>query len=494
MATSSSTDKQTLSLPNIFSNNMVLQRDQALPIWGWSIPGSEVTLEISDQKKSTKTNENGRWEITLNPLKTNSAGIKMTVSTNADKIILENILVGEVWLCSGQSNMEFALTESNSGKEEISNIKNPQIRIISIAPKTSSSPLRDFPGEWVPLTKETAPNFSAIAYFYSEKLHKALNVPIGLINSSFGNTRIEPWISNQSIQKISKLKKSTTIPAAHIDYKNLFKQSEKWLARAVRTIAAGKFPKRLPLSRFNQLGRGYQPAALYNAMIHPIVPFGIRGVIWYQGEANITDGALYEQKMKALINGWRNSWDQGALPFYYVQLAPYKDFSGEYLGSLWESQFNILKSVRNTGMVVTTDIGNLNDIHPKNKKDVGHRLALWALAKTYGVKNLNYSGPLYKKHEIKGNQIIVHFDHASDGLSVGTDKEVQDVYIQAKGDSTPFIKAHTKIKDNTLIISHPDIKEPKAARMGWNKNAQPNLKNAAELPASPFRTDTETIH
>jgi len=483
----------SLRCPSLFSSNMVLQRDKQVPLWGWAAPGAKVIVQFANQKKSATVAKNGRWDLSLDSLTASTQNRNLTISAGKEKLTFGNVLVGEVWVASGQSNMEWKLPGSTMTPEQMKSLNEPMIRMITVPKVTSPAPMSDVNASWVLLDAKSAPGASAVASYFAMKLRQELNVPIGVISTSWGGTRIEPWTPAEGFDPIPELKQlAAGIRAMNPDPAKQRQENrshvdavKSWLATAEADIAAGRTPVAVPLHKGPKVGNR-TPGVLYNAMIHPFVGSAIRGAIWYQGESNMGEGLLYEKKMQALIRGWRSVWGLGDFPFYHVQLAPYGKYSGEKLGGIWEAQYHSIQSIKNTGMAVTTDIGNLKNIHPKNKIDVGNRLAFWALAKDYG-KKIPYSGPLYKGYAIKGNKVIISFDHAETGLSF-KGKEITDVFIKGQGDSA-FVKAQPTIDGSTLVVTHPEGKKPLHVRMGWNPNAQPNLINKHGLPATPFRTD-----
>ncbi len=483
---------ESLRCPSLFSDNMVLQCGKKVPLWGWATPGATVTVQFAGQNKSTTVAKNGRWDVSLDKLTASAENKNLTITAGTEKLVLANVLVGEVWIASGQSNMQWKLTGSTMTAAQMKSLNEPMIRMITVPTVTSPAPMHDVKASWTLLNAQSAPRASAVASYFAMKLRQELNVPIGIVSSSWGGTRIEPWTPAEGFDLIPELKKlgegiRAMVPdpakqrqedLAHVD------AVKGWVTKAEADVAAGRSPVKVPVRKSVNVNNR-TPGALYNAMIHPFVGSAIRGAIWYQGESNMGEGLLYEKKMQALVRGWRSVWGQGDFPFYHVQLAPYGRYSGEKLGGIWEAQYHSIQSIKNTGMAVTTDIGNLKDIHPKNKLDVGNRLALWALAKDYG-KEIAYSGPLYSGFKIKDNKVIISFDHAESGLAF-KGKEITDVYIKGQGDTT-FVKAEPTIQGSTLVVTHPEGKTPLHVRMGWNTNAQPNLMNQHGLPATPFRT------
>jgi len=435
-------------LPHIFGNNMVLQRRRMIPVWGWADAGEEVTVEIAGQKAQGRADGEGKWIIKLDPM--NTGGPYEMIVRGKNTIKLVNVLVGEVWLCAGQSNMERSLRRLGIYEQEIKSANNPNLRLFYVPRKRSEQQVEDIESSWKVCSPETVAGFSAVAYFFGKYLHKQLNVPIGLIESAWGGTRIEPWIPSSFYNK-------------------------KW-------------------NHPNKSSK-QQPSVLYNGMIHPLIPYAIRGVIWYQGESNCIqkDRMLYYDKFYTMVESWRQLWHQGNFPFYFVQLAPYK-YSARFKGMdakelplFWEAQTACLKKIPNTGMAVTVDIGDVNDIHPKNKHDVGKRLALWALAKDYGKKNIVYSGPLYRSMSIEGNKIRLTFEHTGSGLVCRDGKDPS--WFEIAGADRKFYAAKAEIDGESVIVSSDEVNAPLAVRFGWDEQAQPNLSNKEGLPASPFRTD-----
>lgn len=450
----SSTSLAELKLPSIIGEGMVLQRDQPVPIWGWDDAGTEVQVSIEGQKVSAKADAEGRWLVQLKPLKAGGP-YAMTIAGSSE-VAFKNVAVGEVWLCSGQSNMEWTVNSSINPQEEKAAANYPMIRHIKIPHAPMATPQDNVAsGGWQETTPDTVGTFTAVGYFFGRHLHKELNVPIGLIGSNWGGTRIEPWIPPAGFKHVPALK---SIADKLDDY-----------------------PQKKADGGINH----QTPLALYNGMIAPLVPYKIRGAIWYQGESNRGEGMLYFEKMKALIAGWRSVWNDPEMPFYFVQLAPYKYSGSETsLAEIWESQTATL-SVPHTGMAVTVDIGNTGNIHPRNKQDVGKRLALWALAKDYGKKDLVYSGPLYKSMKVEGTAIRVEFNHVGDGLTTRDGNAPS--HFQVAGADGNYVEAQAKIDGDSIVVSADSVKSPKSVRYAWHQLAEPNLSNKNGLPASPFR-------
>ena len=480
--------------PSQFSDSMVLQRDKSVPVWGWTSPNEKIVVQFAGQEKRTVSDPSGQWKIVLDKMQASQENRELVISSGEKKKVFKNVMVGEVWIASGQSNMQWTLPRSNMPKEVLAKLNEPLVRIITLRRATSASPRLNFDAKWQTLNSVSGPGSSAVASFFAIKLKNELNVPIGMISTSWGGTRIEPWTPAEGFDKIKELKHMGD-EVRNMDQPDHVKISQvkdrietlnNWLSTAETSSKIGKKVMPVPEApSINKKISNRSPGAIYNSMIHPLVGTAIRGAIWYQGESNMGEGMLYEKKMQALVKGWREIWYQGEFPFYYVQLAPFGRYSGEKLGGLWEAQMMAMKSIPNSGMAVTTDIGNLRDIHPKDKEGVGNRLALWALAKDYG-KKVVYSGPIYSSHEILNDKMIISFQYAESGLAF-KGKALKDIYVKSATDKE-YVLAETSIDGSKLIVSHPKGEKPTSVRMGWNKNAEPNLMNKEGLPASPFRT------
>ncbi len=453
-----------VKLPAIFGSGMVLQQGKPLPVWGWADAGDKVAVTFADQEKSTTVGADGKWTVTLDPLAVNTKAATMTVTAGEEVVKVENVLVGEVWICSGQSNMEWSVGGCRS-PEDVAAAKYPMIRHIKVPRLAKSKPQDDFQGVWVECSPQSVPRFTAVGFFFARVLHEELGVPIGLVNTSWGGTRVEPW----------------TPPCGFAAVEGLEPLGEK-------TYDASS-PQ--------------QPTVLYNGMVSPLVPLAIRGALWYQGESNGGEGVTYFHKKQALIGGWRQLFGQGDFPFYFVQLANWRQPSdnpqgGDGWARLREAQLNTLQ-VPNTGMAVIVDIGEENDIHPKNKQDVGRRLALWALVHDYGKRDLVFSGPLYKDMSVEGDKIRLTFDHVGSGLMVGKKDGRKAVEEVAGGELKRFAIAGADrkwhwakavIDGDTVVVSCDAVKTPVAVRYAFTMNpAGCNFYNKEGLPASPFRTD-----
>ncbi len=443
-----------VSLPKVFSDHMVLQQDREVPVWGKAEKGEKVTVTLGEAKAETTAGDDGRWSVKIQTPKGSDQPLKLVVE-GTNKIEFNDVLSGEVWIASGQSNMEWSVSNSNNPKEEAEQAKYPQIRMITVQKNVQKDPLDDLTGSWVVCTPEAVPHFSAVGYFFARKLHQELKVPVGIISTNWGGTIAEAWTSRETLE-------------SDPDFAPILDRAKN----------------------FNP-GNPNQASVLFNGMLNPIKGYGIQGAIWYQGESNRDRAVQYAKLFPAMIKDWRKAWNQGDFSFHFVQLAPYKydkNNDPQLLPELWEAQSRTLELTK-TGMAVTTDIGDLADIHPRNKQDVGARLALWALANDYGQKDLVFSGPLYESSEIDGNKIRVKFKHAA-GLMA---KSGEPQLFTIAGDDQKFVPAKAKIEGESVVVWSDGVPKPVAVRYGWTEWAEPaayNLFNGAGLPASPFRTDS----
>jgi sialate O-acetylesterase len=495
-----------IKLPAAIGDHMVVQQDKPVAFWGWAGKAETVTVRFNGQEKKAVADAGGKWRVVFDPLKAGGGPIEMTVRGSASpEVVVHDILVGEVWLASGQSNMEWAMSWLSNPAPEILRADHPGLRLFLVPKRTAAEPREDVETQWKVCTPDAVRPFSAVAYYFGLELHKKLGVPVGMIASSWGGTLIEPWTPPGGYAAFPELAPILDKHLAkYAEYRDKLAKDlpawEAWLRDARKALAA-----KAPLPAEPALGypddpydNPQAPTALYNGMIHALTPFAIRGAIWYQGESNRNDGLLYEKKMEAMIRGWREVWGLGDFPFYYVQLAPYnygydRDMKGDpvidaqRLPLIWEAQRNALR-IPNTGMAVVTDIADLTNIHPPNKVDVGRRLALWARAKTYGEKGLVFSGPLYRSMSVEGGKARIAFDDVGGGLIANDAQPL--VWFEIAGEDRTFYKAEAEIAGDTVLVWSPRVTAPKAVRFGWHELAIPNLANKEGLPASPFRTDS----
>jgi sialate O-acetylesterase len=457
-----------VSLPRVFCNNMIIQQLAPVPVWGKAAPGEKIKVTFVGQEKVTVADTGGYWEVILDPLPASNKPADIII-VGENTIKLENILVGEVWLCSGQSNMEYPLnrklkkyaapaTGIDYGEEELKNPKSSEIRLFLVERIQNVPDVISKKG-WQECNDTSIQTISAAGYFFIKEIYKNLKVPVGIISTSWGGSRIEPWTPQASYMESGLFKPDTT-KTYQID--------------------------------------GSKVGNMWNSMIKPLVPFAIKGFLWYQGESNcmINDGMRYADKFELMVNSWRKAWNKADLPFYSVQISPYyytkrndkKPHTNETLAEFWEAQAKTL-AIPNTGMIVTTDlVDDLTNIHPSYKWEVGRRLSLLALANEYGKKGLVTSGPVFQKMEIKGNTIILHFTNIGKGLISKDDKPL--TWFTIAGSDEKYLPAVATIKKNTVIVANSDIKEPKLVRFAWDETAMPNLFNMDGLPAVPFRTNS----
>ncbi|QDT39606.1 sialate O-acetylesterase [Stratiformator vulcanicus] len=479
-----------LKLPSIFSDNMVVQGDAPIHVWGEAEAGANVSVDLtlnwkssntassSTRSHSTVAGDDGHWKVELNPIEfapeDATASGSLTVKSGNDSATFNNVLLGDVWICSGQSNMGWQVRNSNNAKEEIANAANPNIRLFTVKKVTSLEPVDDVEGTWVECSPQTVPTFSAVGYFFGREMQQHLDRPIGLINTSWGGTPSEAWTSKEMIEQVEEFDPLVA----------------RWNEIARRAEAGNpQLFRGKPLDGNNP----HRPANIYNAMIHPLIPFTIKGAIWYQGESNATRAHQYRTIFPAMITDWRKNWGQGDFPFILVQLANWKQRSENPYESPWaelrEAQSDTLEKLPNTGMAVTIDIGEADDIHPRNKQDVGKRLALAARKVAYG-EDIVHSGPTFKSFKAEGSQAKVQFENTGSGLMTQGDELLQ--FEVAEGDGR-FVFADAEIVDSeTVVVTAPkdsNIESIDAIRYAWAENPQATLYNREGLPAVPFRTD-----
>jgi sialate O-acetylesterase len=438
--------KANVSIPEIFSDNMVLQRNSEIVLWGWAKTGETVVIRADwmDKEVTTQATVQGTWKTTI---KTPGAGGPYTLHIKGrNELILKNILIGEVWLCSGQSNMEWSAQSGiDNAEEEIKNANYPEIRLFTVSTSTAKYPQQHLAGLWTVCTPEEMKPFSAIGYFFARKLNKELGVPVGIINSSWGGTPAESWMPEEATQNDAFLREA---------------------AAKQKVVPWGPV----------------EPARIYNAMIAPIIPYHIAGVLWYQGEANTINAYSYKEMLTALIKSWREKWEYD-FPFYYAQIAPYK-YGNPLEGVIVRDAQRRALDVPNTGMVVLSDLCDTLNIHPKNKQDAALRLANIALNRYYKTIKADDSGPLYREMTIDKNKAVISFDYSTGLIAKG--EKLTDFEIA--GADKVFYPAEAKIKDGKVIVQSKSVKVPAVVRFAWKNTATPNLFNAAGLPASCFIT------
>lgn len=505
------TSRADLKVPAIFGHNMVLQRGVAFPVWGTANPGDEIYVHFEqktpdgkrEEGKPVKAGKDGKWLVKIGPFETGEGGtltIKAPDRKNAkgrdepDQVVFKNVLIGEVWICSGQSNMLWTVAQSANAEESIKTANFPKIRLISIPRKTSLTPQSNVDAKWVECSPKTVANFSGVGYFFGRDLYKKLDVPIGLIDSSYGGTPAEAWTSREAllgehslqyyVENLINASKNFDPEKAKSAYALAL---AKWEVEAkAAELAKKSVPKKPNPPPVPGTSAG-TPSGLYNAMIAPLVPYAIKGAIWYQGESNAGRAYEYRTLFPTMIHDWRHQWKQGDFPFLLVQLAPYWDGNsdGVRYAELRDAQLYSTTKLNNVAMAVITDVGDEKDIHPKQKEPVGARLALAARALAYGEK-VEYSGPVYKSKTVDGNKVILSFDHLGGGLVAKGEKLIG---FTIAGEDGKFVPAEALIQGDQVIVSSSMVEKPVDVRYGWKNYMVVNLWNKAGLPATPFRTD-----
>lgn len=438
-------------LPSVFSDRMVLQRGAPILVWGWADPGEAISVTLGNQTRQVAAGTDGKWRVDFGPMKASGEAVKFEVA-GKNRIAISDVLIGEVWVCSGQSNMEWPQRAEENAAEFAAQANFPTIRMFTVEKRPSATPESECKGSWAVCSPATVGAFSAVGYHFAQSLHAELKVPIGMIHTSWGGTPAEAWTRDAYLMNDPLLKGYTT-----------------------------------PLVNPTRPSPGYH-ATLYNGMIAPLIPYRIKGAIWYQGESNVGQAWLYRTLLPTMIKCWRTDWTQGDFPFGIVQIAPYPyGGSNQNSAELREAQLHTAQSVKNTGMAVTMDIGNPSDIHPTNKNDVGKRLALWALATQYR-KRLEYSGPVYKGLRLEGSNLRLFFHHVGEGLSTRDGKDPS--HFEIAGADGKFVPAQAKIEGKTIVVRAEGVAAPTQVRYGWLDDAQPNMMNSAGLPASSFRSES----
>ena len=481
-----------VKLPALFGDNAVLQRGKPVPVWGWADDGEKVTVTI-EGKSASATAKDGKWKVALPALKAGGP-FEMTVA-GKNTVTLKNILVGEVWVCGGQSNMQFRLNSSENGKEAIAKSANPNLRLFSVKITGADEPADDVKASWSVSSPKTTARFSAVGYYFGSDLQKHLGVPVGLVQSCLGGTNASSWLNRSTLESDPEYKNIVDAYAKAVENypkakANHEKKVAEWRERVKKAKAEGKKlsykerrKPRPPMGPENVK----RPGALYNGMIKPLQPYAIAGAIWYQGEANSHSGASGKQYAKLfpdMIADWRKDWGQGDFPFLFVQLPNYGR-KGDGWSMVREAQLKTLDASPNTGMVVTNDIGDKGNIHPTRKEPVGERLALAARAIAYGEK-IVWSGPLYKDFQVDGKRIVVSFNHVGKGLEA-KGGELKDFEIA--GADGKFVPAQAKIEGDKVVVWSDQVAAPTNVRYDWKADAEGCLLNKNGLLASPFRTD-----
>lgn len=490
MAGLASVAQADVKLPGIISENMVLQQQAPIHLWGWADVGEAVTVTLQGQT-ATATTQGGKWSVTLPP-QVAGGPYHLTIA-GKNRIEFNNILVGEVWVCAGQSNMELNLRASLDGDKHVAAATNARIRLLTVKRTVADKPLDNTVARWQECSPQTVGGFSAVGYFFGRDLEKARDVPVGLIETDRGGTTIEAWT------RVSALSADPALQPALDAYATEKAQYDKDLA--VYQVTVPTAPSVDNTTKTKPPRRPWQPGELYNAMLAPLLPLRIRGVVWYQGESNGGSADLYRGLLPTLIRNWRADWNEGDFPFLLVQLPAFHDPEpAPTLIGRWprvrEAQLLATKTLPNVGLVVTTDVGERHNIHPKHKEPVGARLALLARHMVYG-ENIVGSGPVYRSMQVNGNQVTLRFDEVGSGLAahpldtagnqVPVGKLVGFAVAGADGQFA-WADAHITGQDE-IVVSSPTVQVPVAVRFGWAEYPVVNLWNKEGLPASPFRTD-----
>ena len=488
-----------VKLPAVIGPNMVLQRGRPVAIWGWADPNETVSVSIAGKTASALTDDEGNWRVTLPELEADGRTLTLVVEgSSGSTVSVENVLVGEVWLCTGPSNIQWPLRRCDNGEQEVAAADFPRIRFFSVAKKLADQPQADCQGDWIECRPDTVGDVSGVGYFFARRLHRDLDVPIGVLQSFWGGSRVEAWTGIESLQAEPALKpildwwqqsrEDFDSGRTKADYQA---QLEEWQQAAERAKASGVKPPAKPKPPENPHTSRHRPACLFNGMIAPLTPYAIRGAITYQGLGNLFWAQYGNALMPTMVADWRSRWGQGDFPFGMVQPAPYPcdrwPKSGPDAYSLQrESQLLLLDSVPNTGVALTMDIDDLDELHFTNKQAVGRRMADWALTSVYG-RRIPYRGPVYKSMSVEGDKIRIRFSNTGTGL-VTNDGRPPSHFTIAGSDGI-FHPATATIDGHTVVVHGPDVRRPVAVRFAWSDTAVPNLFNKDGLPASLFRTD-----
>jgi sialate O-acetylesterase len=493
LAAGAATATADITLAPLFRDGAVLQRDQPLTIWGTAAAAEKVEIKFRRQTSSVITGADGRWRVTLKAEKASSEPSELTAN-GANTVVVRDLLVGDVWLCSGQSNMAFLVRGAGNADQAIAAADFPQIRHFKVSNVVATAPADDVAGAWVTCSSATVGSFSAVAYFFARDLHQRLQVPIGIVNSSWGGTQIESWISERALRSDPASREVFARWQARLD-EHPAKMAEhaaavaKWESEQAAAKSEGRTFTRAAPAKPEGPGSRWLPGGLYNAMIAPLVPYGLRGALWYQGETNAPRHAEYGSLFTTLIKQWRADFGQ-PLPFYFVQLANFESGTGNK-GDAWaflrEAQAQAL-SLPNTGMAVTIDIGEPTDIHPKNKAEVGRRLALHARRQLFGEK-VETDGPRFASAKREGEAMRVRFTHAK-GLRLEPPKTDGRVSFEIAGRNQKFVPADARVEGDTLVVSADGVAAPVAVRYAWRNSPDARLFNGAGLTAAPFRSDS----
>jgi len=482
--------EQMLRLPSIIGHHMVLQRDLENPVWGWAAPGATITVAFAGESYEAEADDEGRWRLRLAAMPGSHHALDMTINAGGESITLSNIVVGEVWVCSGQSNMRWSVNQSYDPDLETATANYPNIRLVTLPNVGTQEPQDDFDGQWMICTPDTVGTFSAVGYYFGRQLHQSLGVPIGLINNAWGGSAAEAWVSREVLEGDERfaeyLERWREIEAS-FDYEA---ELAKWRETAETLRAEGKQVPRAPT---DQLRGQHRPGNLWAGVLHPIIGYGIRGTIWYQGESNAARAGEYHDLFSLMITEWRSAWDQGDFPFYWVQLADFRDEVEEPGESEWaelrEAQTDTL-ALPNTGQAVIYDIGEARDIHPRDKQNVGKRLARLALAKDYGFDIVHLSPSFASMENADEGALLLTFENVGSRLYAFDTPEVRG-FVLAGEDGVWHHATGEVVGNEQVKVRSEAVPEPVHVRYAWADNPVANLMSWEGLPAAPFRTDRE---
>jgi sialate O-acetylesterase len=493
------TARADVSLNNMFGDHMVLQQGIRNKVWGKADPGESVTVTLGPQKHSTTAAADGSWHVFLDPVQEYGGPHTLAVK-GKNEVAFNDVLIGEVWVCAGQSNMQWSVNQANDPDLEKVAANFPNIRLISVPQVGTQEPQWNFTGKWAVCTPETVGSFSAVGYFFGRQLHQTLGVPVGLVNNAWGGSAADAWVKREKIASHPTLKAihdrwvkmEEALPAAMADFE---KRMEAHKAAVEQAKADGKQPPRPPQSPDGQMRGNARPGNIHSGVLTPSIGYGIKGAIWYQGESNAGRAHQYRELFPFMIKTWREEWGLGDFPFYWVQLADFKAEKTEPAESDWaelrEAQTMTMKALPATGEAVIIDIGEGKDIHPKNKQDVAKRLARWALAETYKKPDIVCRSPLYKAMEKQGSKIVLSFDNVTPSAAGWRPFDVAEpIGFTIAGEDRKFVPAKaTILPDGRIEVSSPAVADPVAVRYAWADNPVCNMYSVTGLPMTPFRTD-----
>jgi sialate O-acetylesterase len=482
-----------ITLPSLISDNMVFQQQTKINVWGKADPGESVTVQLGPESSQTTAGKDGSWSVKMGGLP--SGGPYDLTVFGKNSITVRNVAIGEVWVCAGESNMEYKVMAARNGREEMADAELPMVRVFQVKHHASEKPEPDCEGAWAVCDPDTAKDFSAVGFFFARELNRRLHVPIAVIESAWGPSPAEAWTPRATLEKNPTLhvaldrydKAASGYPAALAAYQA---RLADWQSQADTAKAAGSPAPPKPVAPLAP-GGPRAPSALFNGMISPLLRYPIRGVLWYQGESNTSDPALYRTLFPAMIEAWRANWNEGDFPFFYAQLSGFLGRRPQPEESRWaelrEAQSLALSTSR-TGMAVTADTGDEHEMHPADKQDVAHRMALMAESEVYDRSGAAASGPVFSRMEVDDAKAVLSFTHTEGGLKAKNGQPLKG--FEVAGENRLFVWADARIDGDQVIVQSKQVAIPVAVRYGWADFPDCTLFNRAGLPASPFRTDT----